>query len=192
MGYLAVIVLPDPERVHGRRGSANIERCTGAELAHLVAMRDRDCERSLSGVWDGFDCGEVAPVAEDNQPSPPTSESAQPLEDFLATDTARPGEGIVLTGQIAGLLGVVLVLGGMGFMATTLRGTRPEIRMGLVVLRVLGWSSRSVPRSRRVPCQTASGSTRTTSPRHVPSGGLKRVTCPPEARQARARIIGLD
>jgi copper transport protein len=60
------------------------------------------------------------------------------LEEFLATDTSRPGEGISLLGRIVGLLGVVLVLGGMGFMATTLRGSRQEIRTGLRALGVLG------------------------------------------------------
>lgn len=81
---------------------------------------------------------EASPPLEDSQPPPPASEPAPTLEEFLATDTANPGEGIALTGRIAGLLGVVLVLGGMGFMATTLRGTRSEIHAGLNVLRLLG------------------------------------------------------
>ena len=81
---------------------------------------------------------EAAPLVEDGQPSPPASEPAPTLEEFLETDTASPGEGIARLGRIAGLLGVVLVLGGMGFMATTLRGSRSEIRAGLNVLRLLG------------------------------------------------------
>ncbi len=82
--------------------------------------------------------GEVAPLVEDAQASPPPAESPPSLEEFLATDTTRHGEVIGLTGRVAGLLAVVLVLGGMAFMATTLRGSRSEIRTGLSVLRTLG------------------------------------------------------
>lgn len=81
---------------------------------------------------------EAAPLVESSQPPPAASEAAPTLEEFLATETASPGEGIALAGRITGLLGVALVLGGMGFMATTLRGSSSEIRAGLNVVLLLG------------------------------------------------------
>ena len=60
------------------------------------------------------------------------------LEEFLAADSSTPGEGRQLIGRVIVYLGVVGALGGLGFLALTLRGTRREIVGLLRVVAVLG------------------------------------------------------
>ncbi len=60
------------------------------------------------------------------------------LDDFLAVDNSRPGETTSTIGRLIGFTGVALGLGVLAFAATTLRGTRSEIRGILRAARALG------------------------------------------------------
>jgi copper transport protein len=56
----------------------------------------------------------------------------------LATDASASGEGRQLAGRIGSYLGVIGVIGGLAFLASTLRGRRGEIDMMLTVGAGLG------------------------------------------------------
>jgi len=64
---------------------------------------------------------------------PPTS-----LEEFLAVDNSRPGEGTATIGRVVGFLGATLGLGAFAFVAAAMRGQRNEIARAVGAVRLLG------------------------------------------------------
>lgn len=82
-------------------------------------------------------------AAADDQVAPPTdgqvAEAGAPptLAEFLVVDNSKPGETTATIGRVISFLGLAIGLGGLAFVATTLRGQRSEIRRALTVVRVL-------------------------------------------------------
>jgi copper transport protein len=68
------------------------------------------------------------------------ADQAQPvdLEQFLAKDTSRSGETIARAGRILSLSALVLAIGLLAFLATTLIGTSEELEIAFLALRILG------------------------------------------------------
>jgi copper transport protein len=67
------------------------------------------------------------------------STSASPsLDEFLAEQPARGGEGTARWGRLIGFAAITLLIGGGAFAATTFRGRRAEIERAIGILRVLG------------------------------------------------------
>ena len=65
--------------------------------------------------------------------------SASPsLDEFLAEQPARGGEGTARWGRLIGFAAITLLIGGGAFAATTLRGRRAEIDRAVAILRILG------------------------------------------------------
>ena len=60
------------------------------------------------------------------------------MEEFLATESSTAGEGRQLAGRTGSYLGVMGAIGGLAFLASTLRGRRSEIDMMLTAVAVLG------------------------------------------------------
>jgi copper transport protein len=81
-----------------------------------------------------------AAVADSNSEAAtvPAVPAAQALDEFLAVDDSVRGETTATVGRLVGFLGVALGLGGLAFVATTLRGRREEVRHALSAIRVLG------------------------------------------------------
>jgi copper transport protein len=69
------------------------------------------------------DSGAVAPVG---------------LDEFLAVDNTRPGQTTARLGRIVGFLALVVVLGLLAFLATTLVGRIDELRAAFTAVRLLG------------------------------------------------------
>jgi putative copper export protein/methionine-rich copper-binding protein CopC len=67
-----------------------------------------------------------------------TSSASTSLDDFLAEQPARGGEGTARGGRMIEFAALTLLIGGGAFAATTLRGRRVEIDRAITVLRVLG------------------------------------------------------
>lgn len=64
--------------------------------------------------------------------------AAPSIEEFLATDSEVAGEGRQLAGRVIGYLGLVGAIGGLAFLGSSLRGTRRELRGGLLAVGILG------------------------------------------------------
>ena len=79
-------------------------------------------------------------VAESVSPAipEPVVAAAVDLDEFLATDGTRPGESTARLGRILGLGSLVVVIGLIAFLATTLVGRLAEVRAGFMAVRVLG------------------------------------------------------
>jgi copper transport protein len=78
----------------------------------------------------------AAPTAAEAEPAVDGSETT--LEEFLSSEPASAGETISTLGRIIGLLGVVLGIGALTFVALALRGSISEIGHALSAVRVLG------------------------------------------------------
>ena len=76
----------------------------------------------------------VSPIAQ----SPSASAAGTTLDEFLSSDSGSEGETTATLGRVIGLLGVVLGIGALVFVASTLRGTRSETGYALNAIRVLG------------------------------------------------------
>lgn len=63
---------------------------------------------------------------------------AASLDEFLTTPESRSGEGTSRWGRLLELATITLIIGGVAFTATTLRGQRTEITQVVTVLRMLG------------------------------------------------------
>ena len=66
------------------------------------------------------------------------SSPAMSLDEFLAEQPARSGEGTARWGRLIGFAAITLLIGGGAFAATTLRGRRAEIDRAITILRILG------------------------------------------------------
>lgn len=78
-------------------------------------------------------------LADSGEPAADAEAAAAPsLDEFLAVDNSVPGETTATVGRLIGLLGVVLGLGSLAFVATALRGRREEVRHVLSGVRILG------------------------------------------------------
>ena len=88
-----------------------------------------------------------APVTEEAQAAPtiaetaaaaePAAPPAQSLDEFLAVDNSTPGETTATIGRLVGLLGAVIGLGALAFVAAALRGRREEVAAALNGVRAL-------------------------------------------------------
>lgn len=78
---------------------------------------------------------EVVPAAES---MPPLASMEQDMAAFLEVDNSRPGEATARIGRMLGLTSLVLVLGLIVFLATTLVGRLDELRASFTTIRVLG------------------------------------------------------
>lgn len=63
---------------------------------------------------------------------------ATSLEDFLEVDDSRRGDTTQLLGRIVTLVGSMLTIGGVVFLASTFRGSVAELDRAILLLRVLG------------------------------------------------------
>lgn len=71
---------------------------------------------------------DVVPVAQGGSDMSQMSASEMAsMDDFLAVETARPGESQATLGRLLSFAGIALALGGVAFTATTLRGESAEI-----------------------------------------------------------------
>lgn len=68
------------------------------------------------------------------------SSASLSLDEFLAEQPARSGEGTARWGRTIELAAFALLIGGGAFTATTLRGRRSEIDRAVALLRILGAS----------------------------------------------------
>jgi putative copper export protein/methionine-rich copper-binding protein CopC len=66
------------------------------------------------------------------------SNASTSLDNFLAEEPARGGEGTARWGRLIEFAALTLLIGGAAFAATTLRGRRVEIDRTITVLRILG------------------------------------------------------
>ncbi len=81
----------------------------------------------------------VAPETVTSDPNPPVA-NAVDLDTFLAVDSSRPGETVARIGRVISYGSLVIALGLLAFLATTLVGRRDELRAGFTAVRVLGAS----------------------------------------------------
>jgi copper transport protein len=79
----------------------------------------------------------ISPIA-DSPLTPSGDVAGTTLDEFLSSDSDTGGETTATLGRIIGLLGVVLGIGALVFVASTLRGTRSETNHALNAIRVLG------------------------------------------------------
>lgn len=87
---------------------------------------------SPSATVGDTDSDAVAAPTEDGD------DGAIALDDFLATESAVPGETTATIGRVVGLIGAMVGLGMLAFIATTLRGARTELSRMLTTARCLG------------------------------------------------------
>jgi copper transport protein len=79
----------------------------------------------------------ITPIT-DGPVAPSGDVAGTTLDEFLSSDSGTDGETTARLGRIIGLLGVVLGLGALVFVASTLRGTRSETNQALNAIRILG------------------------------------------------------
>lgn len=80
----------------------------------------------------------AAAVAPDDDSSETGVAGVVSLEEFLVVDEGVPGDDLGRAGRTLGLLGVALAVGGIAFLASTLRGSSGEIGLLVLVARVSG------------------------------------------------------
>lgn len=89
------------------------------------------------------------------------------LAEFLETDSSSPGKGRRLVGRVVSFFGVIGAVGGLVFLAWTLRGSQREIVLGVATVGVLGgataggaaleyWGTVSLPDERLIEAWTSS------------------------------------
>lgn len=84
----------------------------------------------------GVDNGAAVPGEADM--SAMSAEEMASMDDFLAVDSARPGDAQATLGRLISLAGIALAIGAIAFAATALRGEAVEIRSLVKAVRVLG------------------------------------------------------
>ena len=60
------------------------------------------------------------------------------MDDFLQVDQSRPGESLARLGRLISIAAIVVAIGALAFLATTLRGSLAEIETLITAVRVLG------------------------------------------------------
>ena len=110
-------------------GGASATAGTASESGSSLPTTEATSGAAIDGASGTTSSDDMASMSADEMTA---------MDEFLAVDQSQPGESLARIGRLLSFAAIVLGIGAMAFVATTLRGSRHEIDSLIVAIRVLG------------------------------------------------------